>query len=162
MPKFSGRERRRHERYETDVKVEFYVSFDLKTKVDFCVEENVRHGAISRKYSAISRNVSAEGIAFESTKDLNPGDRLYMEVYVPTSKAPIHMEGEVRWCQPMHDPVEGKKIIFYDTGVRIFSVEGSSVEKSLFYDKENCIIWSVVLESIFGSFKQLTLKPKVW
>lgn len=160
MRSFSGKERRRHERYETDVKVEFYVNFDLKTKVDFCVEEKVRSGALSRKYSAISRNVSAEGIAFESTKDLIPGDRIYMEVYIPKAKTPVHMEGEVRWCQPMRDPIEGKKVVFYDTGVKILFVENNSVEKSLVIDKENSILWSIVLESIFGTFKHLMLKTK--
>ncbi len=156
----SMNERRRHERFETDVKVQFYVSFDLQTKVDYQVKERPADPFSPTKYSAVSRNVSAEGLSFLSAKKLEPGNQLFMEVYVPSAKNPVRMEGEVRWCEtiPAEERDEGGEE--YITGVRIATVENSLVEKSIIIDPYHKIIWSVVLESIFGNFKHLMLKRK--
>ena len=90
---------------------------------------------------------------------MNPGDRLALEVYVPSAEKPVHMEGEVRWCQEVPDQKSGGGPVF-ETGVKVFIVENTFVEKSIFIDQIHNVMWSVVLESIFGNFKHLMLKRK--
>lgn len=81
------------------------------------------------------------------------GDKLMMEVFVPSSEKPVHMEGEVRWCTPTGT---GSRV--FDTGVKISMVENTPVEKTIVVDSVNKVIWSIVLESVFGSFKHLMMQ----
>jgi hypothetical protein len=148
-------ERRKYERYETDVKVQFYVTFDLETKIHFKVKEKDKGAFSPEKYSAVSKNISVEGICFMTEKRLSKGDLLALEVYVPSSTHAIHMQGEVRWCVQE----KGKRDV-YETGVKILTVEGERVEKTIVFDEVHNIMWSAVLDLVFSSFKQLSLKRK--
>lgn len=151
-------ERRKYNRYDTELKIYFRVNYELKTKVEFQLIDKERHTALSEKYSAISRNVSAEGLCFFSDVQLTTGDMLSLEVYLPSQVNPIHMEGEVRWSQegPLSKPRENK----FGTGIKILNVEGKQVEPTIFYDAGHNIIWSVVLDSVFGSFKKIVRETK--
>ena len=155
------KEKRKYERYDTYAKIYFHVTYDIATKVKFRVIDKVKNKALTKKYEALSKNVSAEGLCFSSAKQLNKGDILYMEVYLPVPedkktplpkkfKKPILMEGEVRWSQASK---KQKKETFYDTGVKLITVNGKAVDESVFLDAINKVVWSVVLESIFGKFK---------
>jgi hypothetical protein len=148
-------ERRKYERYETDLKVQFYVTFDLETKIHFKVKEKDKGDFSPEKYHAVSKNISVEGICFVTEKRLNKGDLLALEVYVPSSTQAIHMQGEVRWCVQE----KGKRDV-YETGVKIFTVEGERLEKTIVFDEVHNIMWSAVLDLVFSSFKQLSLKRK--
>ena len=156
MTDFPGSDRRRHSRYDTDVQVKFYVSFDIETKVDYRVKDKTRQEYSSLKYNAVSHNVSVEGLAFYSEKKLTPGDILSLEVYIPSAATPVKMEGEVRWS--MAAEIDSKHYPKFETGVRILAVEGTAVEKSIFFDDVHKITWSIVLESVFGNFKHLILR----
>src|SRR3989338_6544012 len=91
-------EQRKYERYDTEVKVYYFVTYDVKTRVRFQILDKA-HRKNSPQYSAVSKNVSVEGICFLSGKELHKGDCLFLEVLLPGSKAFIPMEGEVRWCR---------------------------------------------------------------
>lgn len=148
-------EQRRYERYETQVKVYYFVTYDVETKVLFQVLDKGRRKT-APQYTAISKNVSAEGMCFSSGKQLHKGDRLFLEVLLPGSKTFIPMEGEVRWCQKT-----GPKLLpKFDVGVKLLNVDGQSVERSIYHDKEYQVIWSIVLESILGNFRILEQKRK--
>ena len=155
MSSHKDRERRRYERYGTKVEIYFRVAYDVTTKLKFRVRNKT--GKISpRKYAAISKNVSAEGLCFVSTKKLNKGDILCLEVYLPKSEDPIEMEGEVRWCEAIVSRHSSKKT--FETGLRILAVQDQSVMKSIYYDKDYQIIWSILLESVLGSFRIISEK----
>ena len=147
-------ERRRYDRYETDIKIQFYVNFDLKTNIKFRIKEKAKKEFSTEKHSAVGKNVSVEGLGFNSGKKLSQEDKLLLEVYVPSIKEPIVMEGVVRWCHP----VKGEK--GFETGVKVLTVNGESVEKTIFIDRIHNIAWSTVLESVFGGFKTSVLKRK--
>ena len=147
----SSKDQRRYERYDTEVKIYFYVTYDVRTKVRFQIIDK-KGKTSSPKYTALSRNVSAEGLCFTSDKKLAPGDYLHLEVLLPGGKESVPMEGNVRWCQKSKTP---KK---YDTGVKLSYVNGESVEKSIYHDQAYQVIWSIVLESILGNFRILEQK----
>ena len=151
-----GKERRRYERYDNTVKIHFRVTYNLKTKVTFQVIDQDKQEALSPKYLALSKNVSAEGICFTSAKKLDDGNALHLEVYVPGTSAPVHMRGEVRWCRPIA-PGEGEEDQF-DAGVKVLTVNEKSVAETIYYDTTHQIFWSAVLEAIFGSFSALMHK----
>ena len=151
------KEKRKYDRYETDVKIDFYVSFDVRTKIDFRVKDPKQGTLSSQKYSAISKNISAEGISFLAEKDLAKEDQLVLDVFIPTANRPIRMEGAVRWCRAI--PVQGK-VKSFEVGLKLVSVNGNLVEKSISMDPVHRVIWSIVLESVFGSFKHLALKDR--
>jgi Tfp pilus assembly protein PilZ len=158
MYNYKKRERRKYERYATETKVYFRVVYEIKTKVEFQIVYEGKGNGLSQKYSAISKNVSVEGLCFASNKQLQKGDALYLEVYLPQRKQPIRMQGQVRWSQPISP--EEKQIHLFDTGVKLTNVEGKSVMASIYYDEANHIVWSVVLDSIFGNFRKLAQKNK--
>ena len=151
-------ERRKYKRYNTEVKIYFDFKFDLQTKVDFEVIDKENKKPLSDKYTAISRNISVEGLCFVSERELKEGDVLQLELYLPGSNKPIPMEGTVRWCFP-NKPVEeakdkGEKVKYF-SGILLSVVKGKSVQDSIYYDQEYQVNWSDVLESVFGDYKLL-------
>ena len=148
-------EKRQHPRYETKVKVYFEIDYDLETNVKFQMI-GPDEGVSSRQYSGVSKNVSVEGMCFSSDIKLNKGEKLKVEVYLPASKEPIHMEGEVRWSKSNSSDKGSKKA--FDTGLRLVSVEGKRVVDTIHYDEKYQVYWSEVLESILGKFKEIGKK----
>ena len=147
-------EKRQYQRYDTEIKVYFRVSFDIETIVKFMVIGKGKKKTRPKKYSALSKNVSVNGLCFNSDKKLNKGDILFLEVFLPKQKNPISMEGEVRWSQP-----SGKKGRF-DTGLRIATVDGKTVSDTIYTDETYHITWSAILESVFGNFRKFAQKQK--
>lgn len=146
-------ERRISQRYDTELKVYYQVAYDVKTKVRFQVLDSGQEQVQHRKYSGISKNVSVNGLCFESKKKLKRGDHILLEIYVPNVSVPIHMRGEVRWAHTISG-VSGIRIASR-VGVELISVEGKSVYRTLHYDKKYDVIWSVVLDSLFSDFKSM-------
>ena len=148
-------ERRKHQRYETDLKIDFSVTFDLETKIKFQVKDQRKGAPAPKVYNAVGHNINAEGLGFSSNLKLEKGEHLILDVFLPSVKDPIRMEGRVRWCSQ----VEGAPSE-YRTGVKLIEVRSENVEKSIFYDQTNKIQWSIVLESVFGGFKESVLSKK--
>ena len=155
----SQRERRKYERYDTEIKIYFDFAYELKTKVKYQLVDKNRRKILPKKYLAYSKNVSAEGLSFTSSRALKNGDRLNLEIYLPSAKDPIYMEGQVRWSQKFFPkpPKRGNGNI-YHTGVRLTTVNGESVAESIYFDKTYQVIWSIVLNSVLENFKALTKK----
>lgn len=151
-----NKERRQYKRYNTEVKVYFDFSYDLQTKVQYEVIDKKK--PFPGKYTAISRNISVEGICIVSEKELKKGNELRMELYLPSSNKPILMQGTVRWCSPSKPPEEIKdknEKLQYLAGVFLSTVNGEPVKDSIYYDEEYKIDWSGVLEAVFGNYKLL-------
>lgn len=145
-------EARRHDRYDTDVKVHFYVPYDLKTKINFQFKQVQPDQSLNRRFSGVTKNISAGGICFVSELRLQPDDYILIDIYLPGIEKPIPMEGEVRWCK-----VNEEGLQFY-TGVQLTKVYDKPVEDSIYYDQEHQVIWSNVLEQVLGSFALLHKK----
>ena len=154
-------EKRKFRRYNTDVKIYFDFAYDLETKVEFEVLDKKQLQSVSEKYQAIGQNVSVEGLCFVSLQEVQNDDLLHLEVYLPSAKDPIHMQGAVIWCKtvltpPAQDaPGERKDQKSYHVGVRLITVGGVPVHESVHYDEEYQVYWSNALESIFGNYKML-------
>lgn len=156
----SKRDKRKYKRYNTEARVYFDFAYDLETKVKFEVLKQKQLKNTNKKYLAVSRNISAEGLCFVSHKNVKLGDELYLEVYLPNVVEPIYMKGDVKWC----DAVSGSSTYvmgdkenkpMFHIGVILTTVEGKNVNESIYFDKEYKVNWSVVLESVFGSYKML-------
>lgn len=145
-------ERRKYERFDTEMKVCFRVSYDFKTRVKFKLLETKRCVHDSKRHSGYSKNISVEGICFISRTKLNKGDILMLDVFVPKSEKSIPMKGQVCWCHM----ISGKST--YATGVKILSVNEKVVSRSIHVDKKYKVVWSAVLESLFGDFKKMVGK----
>ncbi|HQP10191.1 MAG TPA: PilZ domain-containing protein [Candidatus Omnitrophota bacterium] len=154
-------ERRKYDRYKTDVEIYFDFIYDLETKVKFEVIAENGETAASEKYSAVSRNVSVGGLCFSSTQKVTQGDLLHLEVFLPGSGDPVHMKGRVEWCKPvipsyedrLREEVEGDRP--FEVGVRLMFVGDQPVEDTIHHDPTYDVDWSVVLESIFGNYRML-------
>lgn len=149
-------EKRKYERYGTELKLYFDRSFEVETKVKYQLLDKAKEKPLSRKYPALSKNVSAEGLSFVASQQLKKGDYLNLEVYLPTATEPVRMEGEVRWSRPLaEDKREGP---LFQTGVLLKKVNGETVDKTIYFDQEYRVSWSNVLESVLGKFKNLAKK----
>jgi len=144
-------DKRKYKRFNTEIEVYFDFAYDLETKIDFELLDKVKEERLSQKYKAVSRNISVEGLSFVSHQKLKPGDYLHMELYLPSAKEAIHMKGEVKWCKNIpasfeqyglsgqaEDPV-------FQIGVYLISVNNQLVKKSIHYDEEYQVHWSIVL-----------------
>lgn len=152
------KERRRYERYDMETKIYFRVSYDVKTKIKFQVLNKKKDKLLPERFSGLSKNVSVDGMRFASKKRLSKGDNLYIEVYLPKQKSPICMTGEVIWSKMLSPHSKGD--YQFDTGVRLITVSNNSVLKSVYYDNKNHIIWSTVLDSVFGSFQKFIKRKR--
>ncbi|MDD5291675.1 MAG: PilZ domain-containing protein [Candidatus Omnitrophica bacterium] len=146
-------ERRRYERYPSEVKVYFSVVYDVRAKVKFrVVDKNNECQVLSERLPAISKDVSAEGMRITCRKELKKGDLLDLEVHAPGRSDPLNMEGEVRWSQPLSGSDR------FDIGVKLSTINGKIVTVSVYHDGANEIVWSSILESVFGDFKKIAQK----
>ncbi len=152
-------EKRKYDRYDTEVKIFFHVNYDVETKLQYQVlVDQQTHKVLAQKYPAVSRNVSAEGLCFSSDQNLNIGTYLHIEVYLPGTKTPVHMDGEVRWSAPSQE--KSPKEPLFETGVKLLKVNGMTVAETIHVDKTHHVVWCVVLDSILGNFRILAAKKK--
>lgn len=152
MSKSNDSERRKHDRFATEIDICYRVNYDIKTKVEFTLLKD-KDSAI-KKFFGISKNISADGLSFETHKQLNEQDHLYLEVYVPKSAEPVKMTGEVRWSTCSNNGEEPS----YNTGVRILTVEREEVAPSIGFDETYHVVWSTLLESVIGKYRILAQK----
>ena len=152
-------EQRKYTRYDTELKVYFDYAYDVETKVKYQLVDKYKGKILPKKYSAITHNVSAEGLSFTSRKQLKKDDYLSLEIYLPIAKTAVRMQGQVRWSHktPASITTPDSNDI-YLTGIQLIMVNEKPVAKSIHYDNEYQVIWSDVLESIFGNFRSLAQK----
>jgi len=159
--KEKNQDKRKSKRYNTEIEVYFDFAYDLETKIKFELIDKEKEKSLSKLYQAISRNISAEGLSFVSHQNVEPGNFLHMELYLPSTKDPIHMTGEVKWSKIASSSYEQyglkseKDEAIYQVGIRLASVNNKPVLKSVHFDTEYEVNWSVVLESVFGNYKML-------
>ena len=146
-------ERRKYDRYDTEMRILIEVTYDVRTKVKFQIIDK-KAKTQSPQYSAVSRDLSVEGVGLLTEKELKPGDLLYLEVYLPESHEPIRMEGEVRWSESIKEGEKNK----FAVGVLLSTVNGGTVAPTIYYDKSYHIVWSAVLEAVLGSFRLFAQK----
>jgi hypothetical protein len=139
-------EQRHAERYDKNLDLSFDFQYRATTELQYEIAEN------PKKYHAVSKNICATGLCLTSHQELKKGQHLHLEVYLPKGNQPIHMDGEVCWCSLSSS--RGAKNLF-DAGIKVEKVEGESVEPTVHLDQEHRILWSNVLESIFGTFRIL-------
>jgi len=152
------KERRKYNRYDMEVKVNFYVNYALETKVEFQIIEDIKDIARKEKRTGISRNFSSEGMRFSSDEKLKKGDGLFIEVYLPKQQQSIPMTGMVQWSRQA--PSGSGERYKFNTGVRLITVKGKSVAETIYNDEKYGISWSIVLESVFGNFKKFIQSQK--
>lgn len=147
------KEKRKSNRYDTELKLYFSFAYDVRTKVEYQLLDKKNKKILSPKYPALSQNVSAEGLSFIAGRQLKEDDYLDLEVYLPAAAQPVRMEGEVRWSKII---ARGKRDEeSFQTGVVLKKVNGQSVQETIHFDKEYNVNWSIVLESILGKFKDI-------
>jgi len=152
------RERRKYERYETELEILFHVKYRLQTKVSFrLLKPRI---ASEERYEGFTRNISVEGLRFFSSIKLNVGDLLYLELFLPKQKRPICMTGRVCWSRQLFKIIS--RCPAYDTGVKLTTIGSKKIAPTIHFEKKYGVYWSILLESIFGSFKKLVRKHKIF
>jgi hypothetical protein len=149
--------KRKYPRFDTDIKVHFQLPYDFRTEVDFSVDADAKHGALNR-YVGFSKNISVQGLCFESNKRLNPGDALWLELHLPSSNEIIFMQGVARWCQLSSASPETVKS--FVTGVEVHKVDGIDIEQTVYFDEQYGVTWSHLLERVLGNFAKAQKKSK--
>ena len=145
-------EQRKSQRYSTEVEVLFQVAFPLKTEMSFQIIDPESGERNTNKYPAISKNIGVDGLCFTTSFRLEQGEHISLEVFLEGKKDPIPMEGQVRWSRQSAFST-GKERKF-DAGIKIISVKGQMVCETFQYDEEKQAVWSGVLQTVFGDFKE--------
>ncbi len=143
-------DKRKFDRVPIGTDVFFQLSFEVKTQVNFQIVDRDLNRPLSRKYLALSKNVSIEGLCFSSLKKLEEGELLVIEIVSPASKQPVRMKGLVRWSRKLTPPeFDDNK---FDTGVKIIEISGRPLDATYTRDAEKKVVWSGVLEAVMGNF----------
>jgi len=95
-----------------------YARVALKCRVVGRIEEE---GPFSKEFTAIGKNLSAEGILFTSKKQFTTGNTLSLQMSFPDESAPIAIRGKVKWCVPLIEA--GERSVFFDTGVWFLNLD---------------------------------------
>jgi hypothetical protein len=150
-------QKRKYPRFETEVKVHFQLPYDFRTEIDFSVDVEAKHGS-PQMYVGFSKNISVQGLCFESNKRLNPGDVLWLELHMPSTNEIIYMQGQVRWCQLSSASPETVKS--FVTGLEVHKVDGVDIEQTVYFDEQYGVTWSHLLERVLGNFAKAQKKSK--
>lgn len=103
-----------------------YVRVDVEAKVNFQVGEGKEFS--SDKFSGVSKNISAEGVCFDSPTKLDSGTKLKLNITLAPNAKPLHLAGEVKWSEASK---VGKSI--FTTGVKLFTVDKADEAKFMGY-----------------------------
>ena len=140
-------ERRRSERYFSDLKVYFDTPYKINTKIEILPDFKVKE-----KVDGLTQNVSTEGLCFISDKSFKEGDGAHVILHVPRIRKLAKLEAEVRWCRRSAEEEE-KTIGDFVTGVRVVMLNGESVFQSIHFNRYRQREWSNLLEQVFGDQK---------
>lgn len=77
-----------------------------------------------------TRNISAEGICFDSDKELDVGAYVSLEVDLQDKMQPITLVGEIRWSQPSRERSKKGRFI---NGVKLVKIPESDEGRFLKY-----------------------------
>lgn len=157
----NNKERREHKRFHSDVEVHFDFIYDLETKVQFGIVKDKEGKPVPVKYKAVSRDISVGGLCLVTHQKTKQGDMVRLDLFLPKSEDPIHMEGKVEWCKPL--PQSDKDLLskdgedkpVYEVGIRILKLNGRSVDETIHHDQIYDVEWSIVLDAVFGSYRML-------
>jgi hypothetical protein len=148
----SSEEKRVSERFDTEVQVYYKFEYDIKTKVKY---QNLQENKDDKRL-AYSKNVSVAGLCFSSDQELECGDKLYIEVFLPGVNDPIPMEGLVKWSRHTEGDPQG----YFSSGIHLVSVRGIPVKDTIYYDETYRVEWSNVLEEVLGSYRIIAQQRK--
>ncbi|MFC1704371.1 PilZ domain-containing protein [Candidatus Omnitrophota bacterium] len=107
-----------------------FVRFNVQTGVTFQVQQKYQGQTPTENVSAITKNLSVEGVCFLTEKELKQGSMLRMEIAVPSYSEPLHLRGEVIWSIPLG--AQGGKQVF-ETGVKLFTIKESDESRFIEY-----------------------------
>ena len=117
MTEYTGEERRK------------YTRLPVEARVDFQIKEK-RKASLARSLSALSKNVSVEGICFKTDVHLFPGETLLLDIFLPGDNKPLRIFGEVRWEKAVQS--RGSHNV-YETGVKLFTFNQTDENKFIEY-----------------------------
>ncbi len=155
-PKSEDKDKRKYERYDTDVEAFFQRIYNVKRKMDFRLVNTEDKKVSSTSFPASTLNISAQGICFVCDRRLKQGDTIALEVVLQDEKKTVHMEGLVRWARVIQASKGGAKSrgkAQYAIGVKLITVDGYDVLKSIIYDPVYKVFWSNVLQALIGHFR---------
>ncbi len=80
-----------------------YPRFDLRVKARYRIMSSKEIFKLG-----MTRNLSAEGISFDSQEMLDPGTYVELEIDLEDKKEPIALVGEIRWSSKLKKPNRSK------------------------------------------------------
>ena len=146
-------DKRQAPRYDKNLQVSFNFPYGFPYDATTQLQYEVENDAPQEKHTGVSKNICATGLCLTSDHKLEKGQQVRLEIYLPKGSQPIHMVGEVCWCD--RSSVSDVKHSLFDAGIKLNTVEGESVDQTVHLDETNHVLWSNVLEAVFGTFRKL-------
>lgn len=103
-----------------------YPRFELKVSAKFKVADK-KHAS----EAGYTKNISAEGLCFESGKKLDVGTSVDIEIDIEDNKGPVKVTGVIRWSREVTDPkTKQNKCI---NGIKLLNISSSDESRFLKY-----------------------------
>ena len=107
-----------------------YLRFNADSKIKVKVKAKTKQKASQASIAATTRNLSVEGFCLKAKKKYKHGTLIKLEITLPSYRKPLHLEGKVVWSHALHKKSEKG---FFDTGIKLFTVERGDEGKFLGY-----------------------------
>ena len=103
-----------------------YPRFELSLKAKYKIVDSGKDFEAGK-----TRNISAEGLCFESCEELATGTRVNLEVDLGDEKSPVCFVGEVKWSSEFKAPKSKER--HFINGVRLIELPESDEGRFLKY-----------------------------
>jgi len=148
MKKKDHRTYRRH-RLKKDISLDF--AYDVDVDVDISSKGNLGKPP-DFKFKGLCKNISVEGMCLISDEKLKRGEKIDLDCHFSGGKKPVHLQGNVRWSKEVIDKLHNR---YFETGIRLTTIEGRFVHRSVRFDKKFNIYWSDALELFTKQLKKV-------
>lgn len=99
----------------------------------FQLKVNASYEAVSYKDIKLSktRDISAEGVCFESHEKFNIGTQVNLKVDLADELSPVNLVGEIRWSEGIKDPNLKEKMFI--NGIKLIGIDKLDESRFLKY-----------------------------
>jgi len=107
-----------------------FLRFNADSKIKIKVKRKTKKKAAEANIAATTSNLSVEGFCFKAKKKYEHGSLIELEITLPAYRKPLHLEGKVVWSHALRKKSDKG---FFETGVKLFTVEKADEGKFLGY-----------------------------
>jgi len=108
-----------------------YMRLNVETRIDLRAYDGDKSKDDIVPVAAMSKNISIDGIRFISDRELTPGSKMGVEIFLEDDADPVHIHGEVVWSEKIKTRKGADAS--YESGMRLLTIDKSDENRFIVY-----------------------------